>query len=346
MTLRTTFVILAAVLALTACSGADKDDDDAKPVASVKTAVVQIADTPEVLSAYGAAEVAPSGERTLSAPMEAVVATVRVTPGESVEAGQPLIALTPSPGAAADITKAAADLDVASKAYARAQRLRASGLDSDADVEQARAAEDTAAETQRSLTSRVQSGLIVRAPSAGVVETLTATSGDLVAAGAALGRFGASGATRVHLGLEVSDAGRVRVGDTVSLRAIGDGGMIATGRVTAIESRIDPQTRLAGATVEVHGGLTLGQAVQGDIVLRTVHAPVAPRAAIVYDQDQPGLFVVSGGVAHRRTVALGPVHGDAVAVRTGLNAGERVVAEGAAVLDDGMAVAEAGAGKP
>jgi len=335
-----------ALLALAACSGKKDDDgDEAKATATVKTAVVQAADVPEVLTAYGSAEVAPSGEEALTAPVEAVVAGVRVSPGADVAARQVLIDLKPSPGTTAELTKAAADQDVASKALARAERLRASGLDSDADVEQARAAASTAAEAQRSLAARVGGAMTVRAQHAGVVETMTATPGDLVAAGASLGKLGASGAVQVRLGLEPSDAAKVHAGEAVTLRATG-GGVLAAGTVTSVQTRVDPQTRLAGAIVEAHGALTVGQPVQGDIVLHTVHAPTAPKAAIVYGQDQPAVFVVAGGTAHRRTVTLGPAQGDSIAITSGLAAGDRIVVEGAAALDDGMAVAEAGAAKP
>jgi len=338
--------LAVALLALAACSGKKDDgDDDAKATATVKTAVVQAADTPEILTAYGSAEVAPSGEETLSAPVEAIVTGVRVAPGADVAAGQALIDLKPSPGTAAELTKAAADADVAAKALARAERLRASGLDSDSDVEQARAAASTAAEAQRSLAARVGGAMTVRAQHTGAVEALTATPGDMVAAGASLGKLGASGAVQVRLGLEPSDAGKVHPGEVVSLRATG-GAVLAAGTVSSVQSRVDPQTRLASAIVEAHGALTVGQPVQGDIVLHTIHGPTAPKAAIVYDQDQPAVFVVAGGVAHRRSVTLGAAQGDSVAVTSGLSAGDRIVVEGAASLDDGMAVAEAGAAKP
>jgi RND family efflux transporter MFP subunit len=258
-----------------------------------------------------------------------------------VTPGQALVELKPSPGTQAELVKAGADQDVAAKALARAQRLRASGLDSDADLEQAKAAAATAAQAQRSLAARVGAALIVRARHAGVVETLTATPGDLVAAGASLGKIGASGAVQVKLGLEASDLARVRAGEAVRLRAAG-GAPRGAGAVTQVQPRIDPQTRLAAVIVAAHGAVTIGQAVQGDIVLRTIHAPTAPKAAIVYDQDQPGVFVVAGGVAHRRNVTLGPTDGERVAVTSGLAAGERFVVDGAAALDDGMAVTEAG----
>ena len=333
-----------ALLALAACSAKEKGDDDAKATASVKTIAIQAADVPEILTTYGAAEVAIAGEQTLAAPMEAQVVAVRVQPGADVAAGQVLITLKPSPATASELTKAAADQDVADRAFARAQRLRASGLDSDAVLEKPRAADAAAVQARRSLAERVQAGMSLRAAQAGVVEALTATPGDLVAAGASLGKLGASGAVSVKLGLEPGDVRRVRVGDAVTRRATG-GAEIGSGAVASVQSRVDPQTRLAGVVVTAHAGLAVGQPIQGDIVIRSVHALAVPKGALVYDQDQPCVFVIYGGAAHRKPVTLGPASGEMVAVVSGLTAGERVVVEGAAALDDGMAVAE-GDAKP
>ena len=65
-----------------------------------------------------------------------------------------------------------------------------------------------------------------------------------------------------------------------------------------------------------------------------------PRAAVLYDQDQPYVFTVTGNAAHKAEVGLGGEQGDRVEVTKGLAAGVRIVVEGAAALDDGMAVRE------
>ena len=67
---------------------------------------------------------------------------------------------------------------------------------------------------------------------------------------------------------------------------------------------------------------------------------IAPRAALLYDGEQPYVFVIAGGVAHRRPVKLGALDGDRVEIAQGLAAADRVAVEGAAALDDGMAARE------
>ena len=70
---------------------------------------------------------------------------------------------------------------------------------------------------------------------------------------------------------------------------------------------------------------------------------IAPRAALLYDGEQPYVFVIVGGVAHRKAVKLGALDGDRVEIVQGLAAGDRVAVDGAAALEDGMAAHE---GKP
>ncbi len=332
-------LIAASLMALAACSSAEKADDAPKPTALVTTAVVQRRGLDETLTAFGAAEFPPEGEHSITAPTEAVVEAVLVSAGAEVTAGQPLLRLRPSPQAELDLKKAVNDLDLADRALKRVERLRATGLASDGDVESARAAEATAAATHVSLQQRTAAMRELRAPAAGVVESLTAAPGDQLAQGAAVGKIGRLGALRVRLGLDGGDVQRVRPGAVVRLSAV-DGHSLGEGRVSGVEPRIDPQTRLAAVLVTVRGGLAAGQPVKGDIALARADGPAAPRAAVVYEDEAASLFVVDKGVAHKRAVKLGPEQDGQVAILHGVKAGERVVVDGAAVLEDGMAVRE------
>ncbi|MEO7026321.1 MAG: efflux RND transporter periplasmic adaptor subunit, partial [Caulobacteraceae bacterium] len=184
-------------------------------------------------------------------------------------------------------------------------------------------------------------GLVVRSPTSGVVEAVSAAPGDLVAPGASLGKVGRLSDLRLRLGLDPAMVGQVPIGATVHLRPLA-GGADSAGTVRLIDPRLDPQTHFAGVIVAVPGArLSPGQAVRGDIVLGRPTGPVAPRRAVYYDGDKPYLLVVSGGVAHRRDVTLGPTQGETVLVASGVRAGERIVTDGGASLDDGAAVREA-----
>ncbi len=340
---------LAFLLLLAACGKKGGEEDAPKPVAEVKTAVIETASFPDTVIAYGAVEFAPGAEHGLSAPGEANIKQVLVAPGATVAAGQPVMLLQPSPQFKLDLDKARQDAKTSSEAYARAQRLRADGLSSDADVETARAAAATAAATLSSLNTRVGQ-LTVRAPTAGVVETMTGAPGDLVAAGANLGKVGALGALAVRLGIEPRLASTLHPGTSVHVTRI-QGGTELNAVIRSVDPRADAQTKLATVILTQGAGprLAPGEPVKGEIQLRQVSGVYAPRSAVYYEKDQPYLMVVDKGVAKKREVKLGvQVAGEQpddakVQIAEGLKPGERIVVEGGASLEDGTAVREAAA---
>ena len=69
---------------------------------------------------------------------------------------------------------------------------------------------------------------------------------------------------------------------------------------------------------------------------------VVPTEAVVRDERGTSVFVVgqdtAGTVAQRRPVELGPDAGETVVVRSGLDAGDRVVVSGASALTEGERV--------
>ncbi|MFI4976049.1 MAG: efflux RND transporter periplasmic adaptor subunit [Caulobacterales bacterium] len=334
---------LSLALLLAACQG-KPEDEGVKPTALVTTTPAVVGQVADTVTAYGAAEFAPQGEHTLVAPLDAQLGAVLAPAGSAVRAGQPVVVLRASPNAQIDLTKAGQDAATAEAAYARAQRLRATGLDSDADVETARAAAVTATKTRQSLGARM-AGLVLRAPIAGVVESISQFPGDMAAAGATVAKIGDVSQVRMRLGLEPSTAARVRVGAVVHLSALSADASVDA-RVTAVDPRADAQTRLAAIYVSAPAGrgFAPGVPLRGVVVLgQRGGAVVLPRAAILYEAEQPYVFVAAGGAAHRRDVKLGAADGDRVEIADGVKPGERVVVDGASALDDGMAVRE---GKP
>ena len=334
------------LLLLAACAKGEADKD-AAPTALVTTALATQAGMADTVAAYGAAEFDPGAERSLTAPVEAVVGQILAPAGTRVRAGQAVVVLKASPTSQLDLNKAKADADAAAQAYARAQRLRATGLDSDADVETARAASLAAVEAARSLTARAGGALTLRAPIDGVVESLALAPGDQAAQGATVAKLGALSGLRVRLGVEPGDAAAIRAGAQVRLSRL-SGGEARGVTVASVDPRLDAQTRLASVMVQAPAGaFAPGEPLKGVIVLRQQPgATVVPRAAVLYDQEQPYVFVVQKSAAHRREVKLGAEDDDRAAIAQGLRPGERVVVEGAAALDDGMAVREGKAAAP
>jgi multidrug efflux pump subunit AcrA (membrane-fusion protein) len=111
---------------------------------------------------------------------------------------------------------------------------------------------------------------------------------------------------------------------------------------------VDPQTRLASAVAQPESisSLVPGSAVRARIVIAAhTNALTVPRAAVLYTDEQPFVFVAEGGKARRRPVTTGLVDDTRIEILKGLKAGESVVVGGNYELDDGMAVQLAAADK-
>ncbi|HYZ47347.1 MAG TPA: efflux RND transporter periplasmic adaptor subunit, partial [Sphingomonas sp.] len=136
-----TIMALAPLALLAACSGgAAEEGEPPAPTATVRTATATLGATSDTVSAYGLAEAGPGGQHALTVQTEARLAEIIAPTGTAVRAGQVVAVLRPTPASQLDVAKANSDAAAANAALARAQRLRADGLVSDADVETARAA--------------------------------------------------------------------------------------------------------------------------------------------------------------------------------------------------------------
>ncbi|WP_157217426.1 efflux RND transporter periplasmic adaptor subunit [Flavisphingomonas formosensis] len=339
----TRYFALLPLLALAACgSGGGADEGEkAEPVALVRTAPVEQGATATQMLIYGTAEAGPGGERSLVAPAEALVDRILAPNGTQVAAGQAIVTLRPSRTTATEIARAAADAVSSSAAFARARRMRADGLASDADVETARATAETARATLANL-GMSRAGTVVRAPIAGIVQGLNAKSGDQVAAGASIASIAAKGDLRAHFGIDPAAAQRVRPGQPLELDSVnGDGHASLT--VTGVDAQVDPTTRLASiyARVPQGFGLSPGEAVRGELSLSAEASGLTiPYSALLDDGGKSYVFVVEGGVAHQRQVSPGNSSGDRIGILKGVAAGDKVVTEGGTALEDGMKVRE------
>lgn len=334
----TRWTLLSSLL-LAACSSGGPSDTTPEPVALVTLGAVEQGPVTQTVTLYGAAEAGPSGTLALAAPAEATVARIVAPVGTRVAAGQPIVVLRPSPTTTVDLAKAASDARAADQAYARAKRLRADGLASDADVETARAAAASADALSASLRRRT-AGLTLRAPAAGFVQTIANAAGDLVAAGGTVATVSRIGDLRAHFGADPAIARSVHAGTPIRIRTAHDAAPIEVA-VQSVDPVVDPATRLASiyATLPAASGVAAGEALTGAVATdASGEALTIPYAALLDDGGQPYVYVVAGGVAHRHDVVTGATSGDRIAVTKGVAAGDKVVTQGGTAVDDGMKV--------
>ncbi|WP_255587119.1 efflux RND transporter periplasmic adaptor subunit [Hephaestia mangrovi] len=336
--IRSTFLV--PLLLVAACSsGSDQSDDASDPVALVSLGTVEQGAVTRTVTLYGAAEAGPSGVMALAAPAEATVNRIVAPVGTHVSGGQAVVVLIPSPTTRVDLAKAASDAAAADKALARAQRLRGDGLASDADVETARAAAQSADALARSMRRRA-GALTLRAPAAGVVQAVANQVGDLVPAGTNVATLARLGDLRGHFGADPTVARSVRPGTPIRITS-DDGSAAVEVGVQSVDPVVDPQTRLASiyAPLPASSGIAAGETLSGIVTTgASTQALTIPYVALLDDGGQPYVFVVAGGVAHRHDVATGPITGDRIAITKGVAAGDKVVTQGGTALEDGMKV--------
>ncbi|MEZ5514524.1 MAG: efflux RND transporter periplasmic adaptor subunit [Steroidobacteraceae bacterium] len=337
-TLLTLAVILNA--SLVACSSnADEAGSTTTPTALVALATAKRGDVAQTVDIYGTAQSDASNQTMLAAPIEAVVARMVAPLGSAVHRGDVIVQLAPSPATSRDRASGAAAAHATKLALARALRLRADGLASDADVESARAAAKSAAAMLQSLSGDASS-LTLRSPVDGYVQSYAVTPGDLIATGTSVAMIARKGDVRARFGVDPSLARRIAPGDPVTIVTAHSAGDF-TVPVLSLDPVVDPQTRLAAVFVAIPSaaGVQPGETLRARVRIATASSQLTvPYAALLDDGGQPYVFSVRDHIAHRHDVVVGAISEDRAAIVSGLTDGAQVVIAGGTALEDGAAV--------
>jgi RND family efflux transporter MFP subunit len=290
-------------------------------------------------------------EAVLSSRLAAPVVEVRAVPGQTVPAGAVLVRLEQretdsalaSAGAAREAARAA--LTLARKNRERFEKLESREAAAAIELDRVRQEEASAsaaalgaeAAVRRAETDRAQAVLI--APFDAVVVEKMVSVGDLAAPGRPLVRLASRTGRRVEGAPGEEDAARLSPGAAVDVAIEG---RVVTGRVAEIVGAVDPQTRRRIVRVELPAGI---EPPVGSFARLLLPGPSAERLLV------PARAVVNRGgldlawaVGSDRRVALryvrtGVAGSDGtVEIRSGLEAGERVVLDPPADLEAGTRV--------
>jgi RND family efflux transporter MFP subunit len=336
-----------AVLALAACGKKAGDAEEggdaaeAKPEVVAQTAVAQVQSLPVTVTALGLVDAAPGHVAELAAPAQARVLRIFVAAGQAVRAGQPLVALDPTVFAAearrTDVARVTAQ-----QAYERARRLADAGIVPRKDAEAAASA--LADANAAAIAARNTAGqATLRSPISGVVSAVNARLNAQADPATTLVQVVDPNGLEIHLSVPPDQAGRVQPRQPVHLSAGRAAGGVALGEgvVTGIGAVIDT----ANGSVDVRAALTrpVGRLFVGQDVFATIDVAqqarvvTVPATALVPGEGgQQQVFVVDAkGIAHATPVTVGERREDVVAVTSGLNGGETVVAQGAYGVQDG-----------
>jgi cobalt-zinc-cadmium efflux system membrane fusion protein len=283
---------------------------------------------------------------------------ILVAPGQTVQAGQPLLTVnSPDYSAARSAYIKARDAySLADKFYARAQDLFAHGANAEADLQQAESTRTQAqADMQASEDALRALGLndpeaVVKNPPkmTSQIPVLAPVAGEVVERLVGPGQLLQGGATQVFT---ISDMTSVWVlvnvyqGDMAFVHA-GDSVEITTdsypdvfhGTISYIAPALDPTTRTLQARIVTSNP---GKKLKKDMyVTATVQAGairdalLVPDSAVLRDtENQPFVYVQTGqNQFARRLIKIADSYGGRTQVTDGLKEGERVVGDGALFL--------------
>ena len=341
----------AVVLSLAACGGKPDTTTAAAPVGSAALTVElsQVTQAPLARAVTVSGTVAAWQDVQLGVELSGLrIADVKVEVGDEVKRGDVLVTLdartldSELQMAEAAAQEARAGILLAKSQLDRGDALKSQKLISVSDHDLLRAAmvqaEARAATTAAQLdAARLRRDFAtLRAPDDGVIATRTAEPGMVVMAGTQLLSMIRDGRLEWRAELSEADLLDVRVGAAVEVRQ--RDGSIVSGRVRAVSPALDATTRTGTVHIDLPapGQLRSGMFAEGRIHVGEGDALSVPVAAVVRRDGYAYVFTIKGrDRVERRRVELGRIDGDRIEVRTGVQAGERVVSRGGAFLADG-----------
>lgn len=317
------------------------------PPTAVTTVVVKKETWPSTLSVIGTAE-AIQGV-TVSADLPGTIDKIHFESGQWVKEGDILVELD-TRQERAQLASLEAQRDLAKVNYGRAQELVKEGVIARQEFDNA-TAQQKATEAQVGDIKAAIARKTIHAPFSGVLGIRQVSLGQYLAAGQAIVSLQTLSPIYVNFGVPQQDAGRVVPGHLVRVTNNDLPGMSFTGRINALDSVINEQTRniqVQTVVTNKDSKLRPGMFVQVELPLGSPREVISlPASAINYAPYGDSVFVVSDmkdpkGNSYRgvrqQVVKIEGSRGDQVAVVSGLNPGDQVVSSGVFKLRNGAPV--------
>ncbi len=177
----------------------------------------------------------------------------------------------------------------------------------------------------------------IRAPEAGIVNRRTARVGaSVTAAGEPLFRLIARGEIELEGEVPETSLARITVGDPASLDL--DDGRQLRGKVRRVYPEVDRATRLGKIRIRLADDpvLRIGAFARGTVEVARREGIAVPVSSLLYAADgRASVLVAKDGRVEARTVTTGLSSEGFTEIRSGIAAGETVVARAGSFLRDG-----------
>ena len=317
------------------------------PPTAVTTVVVKKETWPSTLSVIGTA--AAIQGVTVSADLPGTIDKIHFESGQWVKEGDILVELD-TRQERAQLASLEAQRDLAKVNYDRAQELVKAGVISRSEYDSA-TAQQKATEAQVGDTRAAIARKTIHAPFSGVLGIRQVSLGQYLAAGQAIVSLQSLSPIYVNFGVPQQETSKVIPGHVIRLTNNDLPGMTFTGRITALDSVINEQTRniqVQSIVTNKENKLRPGMFVQVELPVGQAREVVPlPASAINYAPYGDSVFVVTDmkdakGNSYRgvrqQVVKIEGSRGDQVAITSGLNPGDEVVSSGVFRLRNGAPI--------
>lgn len=344
------FMLLAISVAAVTLAGCSADESrggaardgrpggaGGQPPALVITAPVERRDFGPVIEAVGTALARESVEITSKSAN--TVTAIRFAEGQRV-AGGSILAEFDRAQVAAALAEAEANLAEARNQFARGRDLSVTQALSKAQLDQL----ETAVKTGESRVAAARARLedtVIRAPFAGRTGFRRVSLGGLVNPGSVITTLDDSSTIKLEFTVPQSFLKDLSLGLPIEARAEGLGERVFAGKVTTIDSRVDPVSRSIAVRAELpnaDGALRPGLFMSVSVRGKPQPTLMIPEEALVPEQGRTYVFIVEGDKALQREVRTGGREPGSVAIIDGLVGTEKVIVEGTQRIRNGATV--------
>jgi RND family efflux transporter MFP subunit len=340
-----------AVAAASACTGTAPAATEAPPP-PVHAATIELEPVTPISSAT--AEILANRQSNMRSETAGRVVDVLVEAGDRAKEGDVLLRLDVGrPASAAQAANAAvaqseARLNQAEREQARTKKLVQTGglpeqrLDDAVDAVRLASAARDAARAEARLARRGLTDAVVRAPFGGTVVERTVEVGEYLAPGSPLLVLADTSLLKARVLLDPREAIDVAVGSAAVVSVYARPGEIFSGKVVRVGEVIDPRTRRLPVEVEIddaEGRLRPGLVARFSVETGEPRMVMRVPLEGVFERfGRQHVYVVSDGIAHRRSIVLGLVGAGFAEVTEGIEPGETVVIKGVTRVVDGSKV--------
>jgi RND family efflux transporter MFP subunit len=353
--------LLAAVLAATAwtvactsnaAQNAQAGAGGGMPVKVLEAKAIPISDATEYVATLKSRD-----SMVIMPQVEGQVTQIFVHSGDRVAANSPLMEIDPLRQQASvksqESQQAALEANAlfTKQQYERSKELFASGVIAKQDLDQAKAAMDSAQTQLEAAGAQVSEQQVqlhyykVLAPRAGIVGDVPVRIGDRVTTSTELTTVDQPGSLEAYVYVPIEHSGQLKMGLPVQV-VDGEGKVLAQTHITFISPEVDNSTQTVLVKARIVNGndaLRQSQFVRARVIFGSHQNPEVPILAVSRLAGQYFAFVAEPGnggsfVARQKPLKIGQTVGNDLEVQDGIKPGDKVIISGTQFLQDGAPV--------